>query len=259
MLKKTFERVERWLIRTETYTSLWKMAKESPFITLGIAAVMAIWTYIVQTVQSINAMGWGIWPILGLLLTAATFAIYALCIAVVRYSRQGVGPPQTRITEPGQLAEAEVLVAKLTWTEGFLENNITKPWELVLTLDFKRTQKNFGCYVRWGKYTGFLNAKPKWVWTPQKSVVDPSICVAGRKIHHVIMTSSLEEQGVTIFDEPFHFSDEFSRKRICIEVSMASDEGERTERRYYSLVRSKRTAPVLLEDPKVLFSEVRDE
>ena len=72
--------------RPGAYYSTWQALKELGWLpSVVLAAVWAFWTWVASGVAAVHAMGWGVWPILGLALTAATIGVVAGAVWLKRY------------------------------------------------------------------------------------------------------------------------------------------------------------------------------
>jgi hypothetical protein len=149
--------------RPGAYHSTWQALREWGLPSIVTAAVWAFWTWAVQGIAAVHALGWGTWPVLGLILTAMTIGVVATAAWLKRYiwddarrasSTASAPAPAVTVGAPDAwLQEAVFYIVHGRWL-GEHEQALNQPGQLDKAADLlgeiRQLARN-GELMIWGK------------------------------------------------------------------------------------------------------------
>jgi len=91
-MRKILEKLDALIQRPGAYQATWQALRDWGLPAAVIAALGAFWTYAVRSIAYVHALGWGVWAILGLLLSAASIGVVAAGVWLIRYITAGAAP-----------------------------------------------------------------------------------------------------------------------------------------------------------------------
>ncbi len=146
-------------------------------------------------------------------------------------------------------------LAQVTWSQGFVDHQVSKPWQVTARIEFLRYASSAGCYARWGTMGYYLSGEKYLEWSDQTQLMATQDIHEGKTEKFLIAEVEPDTKVFRILGDETG-GEQNNENRICCEIVISSTDTTQRERRYYGLPARDRFMPVLIDESQ--FDNARD-
>lgn len=215
----------------------------------GLIAVTGLNTWFATKIALLDGYGWGVYPVIGIVLTLIIAAALALLsgaayiAAIAKEQWFGKSEPQT---VPSDAIEGKIAKVSINHDRP---SEITKPSKVWARIEFERHAPSADIYIRWARFVGYLNAPNAWKWSRQRPIIEAKNCHPGRRFDVDIAEVPVDQSQFKILDDDFSVPDSRYPKNVCVEVIVASQGVTETKREILAFVKSTKGIACLFQPP----------